>query len=352
MVDSILDVFAGDAFTNISLTSFVNRTPPYMPGFLSGLPGLFTGEGIFTLDVAFDEIGGALRLLSTTARGGPPSQAAHTKGAVRPLRAKHLARETEINADEVFGTRLLGSLTAATAETLLAQRIEGATGLKAEMALTMEHFYMGAIDGVVYDGDNSTVLWDYFAWFGVVRPTAVAIAFSTEPATSSTIVYQAATTLRRTMTLALNGMALGAAKPVVLCGDTFFDKLVMSKEIAAARAAGAFSSPNALSIIAPDLVYASFTYGGVTWVNYRGSDDSVVSVPTGEGRAFMLGVPGLFQTYFAPADTFETISNVGLPYFMLQRPERQTSSRRVFEIQSNPLVAVLRPRSLIRLTAT
>jgi hypothetical protein len=37
---------------------------------------------------------------------------------------------------------------------------------------------------------------------------------------------------------------------------------------------------------------------------------------------------------------------------MLQRPERQTSSRRVFEIQSNPLVAVLRPRSLIRLTAT
>jgi hypothetical protein len=263
-----------------------------------------------------------------------------------------MSRETEINADELLGARMFGTLNAATAEGLLAQRVEGATGLKAELALTMEHFYLGAIDGVVYDGDNSTVLWDYFSWFGVARPTAISIAFSTEPATGSTQIYQAATTLRRNMTQALNGMVLGGAKPVVLCGDQYYDKLVMSKEIAAARAAGAFSSPNALDIIAPNLVYASFTYAGVTWVNYRGSDDSIVSVPTNEGRAFMLGVPGLFQTYFAPCDTFETVSSVGLPYFLLQRPERQTSSRRVFELQTNPLVAVMRPRSLFRFAAT
>ena len=95
---------------------------------------------------------------------------------------------------------------------------------------------------------------------------------------------------------------------------------------------------------------SSLQYASTTWVNYRGSDDSLVAVPTNEARVFMAGVPGLFQTYFSPADTFETISEIGIPLYLLQRPEAQTSSRRVFELQSNPLVMCLRPQSLIRLT--
>jgi hypothetical protein len=136
----------------------------------------------------------------------------------------------------------------------------------------------------------------------------------------------------------------------MLCGDNFFDAIMTSQEWITARKTGAFGNADAADVLGMNLAYSSFVYSNIMWINYRGTDDaSTVAVPTNEARAFMAGVPGLFQNFFAPADTFETISEVGLPFFLLQRPEAQTSSRRVFELQSNPLPACLRPLHLRRI---
>ena len=123
-----------------------------------------------------------------------------------------------------------------------------------------------------------------------------------------------------------------------------------SQEIVSARKTGAFGRTDAADLIGQNLIYKSMVYGGVLWVNYRGTLDNAVAVPTNEARLFMAGVPGLFQAFYAPADTFETVSDIGLPMYLRQRPERQTSSRRVFELQSNPLLMCTRPTSCIRLT--
>ena len=347
MPDMILDVFDGDAFRNVTLTQRVNETVPFAPGLITQM-GLFTGEGIVTLDVAFDEIAGNLRLISTTPRGAPPSQQAHQKGKTRVLRAVHLEREATINADELLAARAYGQVTAQTAAMLVNRRIEGPVGLKTELAYTWEHMYLGAVDGQVYDADNATILYDFFQEFGVVRPGYVTIALSTS--TDKTGFIRAfAMALRRTMVKALEGFPLGTAKPVVLCGDNFFDALVTSQEFLAVERTGAFGNSDATEVLGLDIAYSSFQYAGISWINYRGSDDSIVSVPTAEGRAFMTGVPGLFQSFFAPADTFETVSEIGLPMYLLQRPEKQTSSRRVFDLQSNPLPACLRPLHLRRI---
>lgn len=344
----ILDVFSGDAFRNVALSAYVNETAPFAPGLLSSL-GLFTSEGIMSPDVAFEEIGGVLRLISSTPRGAPPSQQAHQKPKIRKLPTSHLKREAHINADELLGTRLVGSMSPATAQGLIDRRVEGPTGLKTEMAYTWEHMYLGAIDGQVYDGDNATILYDFFAFYGVNRPAALVLSFSTM--TDKTGLLRAfAQKLKRQMTKALAGMAIGSAYPMVLCGDNFFDALTTCAEIVIAQRTGAFGKVDASDIVGQNLAYSTILFAGIVWVNYRGSDDTAVSVPTDEARAFMVGVAGLFQSYFAPADTFETISEVGLPFYLLQRPEAQTSSRRVFELQSNPLTACTRPLSLARIT--
>jgi hypothetical protein len=236
-----------------------------------------------------------------------------------------------------------------TVQDLVNARISGPVGLKAELGYTLEHMYMGAIDGQVYDADNSTLLWDYFDTYNVTRPAATNFAFSTATSDGGTLLGQAQV-LKRAMVRALNGMALAGAQIVALCGDNFFDAAWTNKEVLAARKVGATSNDNAPAIIADNKAFSSFNYGGVNWVNYQGSDDGKVSVDTDSARAFMMGVPGLFGTFFAPADTWEFVNTLGLPSYVMQRPERQTSSQRVFEVQSNPLAVCLRPLSLRRLT--
>jgi hypothetical protein len=350
MAELTLDIFNGDAFSNASLSAYVNNNVPFRPGLLGSM-GLFTGEGVFTPTVAFDDEDGSLSLIESSPRGSAPSQSINRKGTTRYLKTVRLAREAAITADQVVNVRVLGTATQLqTAERIVFKRVEGPVGLKAELSYTMENMQLGAIDGQVYDADATTLLWDYFATYGVSRPTAVNFAFSTATAGTG-VIGKTATDLKRSMVKALNGFPLNGAELTVLCGDNFYDALRYSGEVLDALKTSAFGDlPNAVDIISSSQAYDAFRYAGIRWINYRGSDDGAVGINTDSARAFMRGVPGLFQSFFGPADTWDFANTEGLPSYLIQRRERQTESARVFELQSNPLPLCLRPKSLYRLT--
>jgi hypothetical protein len=348
MSGTMMDVFNGDAFTSVTLTEKVNESFPYVPTFLYDL-GLAPAEGMVTLDAAFDEATGGIRLIPTSPRGAPPSQQTRDSRRMRKLSAVHFAREAHVNADELLALRGRGALTPETAQGLLLRRTDGPTGLKVEWKLTLEHMLLGATDGVVYDADNTSILYDFFDWTGTSRPAAMAIQFT--GMTADTARLDAfGFDLRMAMIVALKGMPIAGGRIVVLCGDGFYRSLVTSPEIRGAKKNGAMGNQDAALKISEVSPYSAVDYAGVLWVHYRGDDNSVVSVPTDEARAFMLGVPGLFQTLFAPADTFDTVGAEGLPLYLLNLPERQTSKRFTAELQSNPLIACLRPLHLRRVT--
>lgn len=349
MSDLTLDIFNGDAFSAATMTSHVNMNIPFVPGFLGSL-GLFPAQGVYVPTVAFDDENGNLSLIETSPRGAAPSQSKNNKGVTRHINTARLAREAVITADQVAGIRVLGtSNQLQTAERIVWKRVEGPTGLKAEHGYTLEHMYLGAIDGVVYDADGTTKLWDYFQFYSANRPAPVDFSFSTTTPDSA-LITKTSMKLKRDMVKALNGYPLAGATMVHLCGDNFYDDAWTNKEVVAARKIGGTGNMEAPAIISENKAYSSFRYADAIWINYRGDDAGKVSIPTDEARSMMMGVPGLFGTYFAPADTWEFVNTEGLPSYILQRPERQTSSQRVFEIQSNPLPICLRPRSLRRLT--
>lgn len=349
MPDLTLDIFNGDAFSAATMTNFVNMNIPFVPGFLGSL-GIFTAMGVYTTTVAFDDENGNLSLIQSSPRGAPPSQSQNNKGTLRHLNTVRLSREAVITADQVAGVRVLGTTSdLQTAERLVWKRVEGPTGLKAELGYTHEHMYLGAIDGQVYDADGTSLLWDYFSFYGVSRPAAIDYNVSAAD-TDTAIITDTTMKKRRAMVKALNGFSLAGAITVNLCGDNFFDAMYNCKEVVEARKIGAQGSGNAPKIISENKAYDSFRYANEVFVNYRGDDAGKVAIPTNEGRSFMMGVPGLFSTYFAPADTWEFVNTEGLPSYVFQRPERQTSSQRAFEIQSNPLPMCLRPKHMRRLT--
>lgn len=346
------NVFSNDAFSTASLTSWVNENVPFVPGLIGSLPSMFLGQGVYSPDVMFDEVNGTLSLIQSSPRGAPPQQSVNEKGKMRSLSTVRLALEATIKADELAKVRVPGTSDQVNSALRLVQRrIEGPTGIKASHALTKEHMYVGAINGQVYDADGTTLLWDYFNAYGVGRPAAVNVAFGGLTADGGDFA-KALEGAKRTMTKALNGLSLATAMPVCLCGDNYYDAARYNKEAVAARKTGALGkgADEATRQITSSKAYGSFVYGDIIFINYRGSDDGKVSIPTDEGRLFMTGVPGLFNEYFAPADTMEWVNTEGLPSYVLRREERQTSSQWAWEVQSNPLPICMRPLHLLQMT--
>ena len=69
-------------------------------------------------------------------------------------------------------------------------------------------------------------------------------------------------------------------------------------------------------------------------------------VPADKAYFYPEGVEGLFEIYYAPADTFETVNTLGLPLYARTIPDRDRDEWVRLEIESNPLPICTRPQAL------
>ena len=105
-------------------------------------------------------------------------------------------------------------------------------------------------------------------------------------------------------------------------------------------------------------VRKGFTYGGITFKEYRGKavarigENVVVRrfIEAGEAHAFPAGTIDTFGTYFAPADFNETVNTLGLSLYAKQEP-RKFDRGTDLHTQSNPLPMCHRPGVLVKLVA-
>jgi len=72
-------------------------------------------------------------------------------------------------------------------------------------------------------------------------------------------------------------------------------------------------------------------------------------VATDDAYLFPMGSPGLFVTYFAPADYVETVNTIGLPRYAKQEAMKMDKGIDI-ETQTNPLCLCTRPRTVVKLT--
>jgi len=332
-----LDIFKADAFSLISLTDAILKAP-YKPGRIGAL-GLFGEKGIRTTQVMVEEKDGLLSLIPTTPRGGPASTLGGSPRTARSFVVPHLARESTVLADEVQNVRAFGS----ESETEGVQAIvnERLATLRAMHEVTLEHLRIGALKGIIYDSDGATPIYNLFTEFDVVQQTND-FEF-TDTALDVRDVCVA--------TIRLIEDELGAAMYTSIrafCSAGFFDSL-----IGHAQVKESFKYQEG-QVLRTDL-RNGFTFGGITWEEYRGSVGGVSFVPANEAVAFPEGVMtemgSLFTTYFAPADFMETVNTIGLPIYAKQAPDPSGFNRFVaLHAQSNPLPICLRPRAVVKLT--
>jgi hypothetical protein len=340
-MDQMLNVFDGDAFSFTSLVQSINKLP-FVPGRVTQL-GLFRERPVATTTVSFEEQYGQLSLVDPTPRGGPGETRDKKPRKARIIKVPHYQLDDSILAEEVQNVREFGeNMGMRSVQTLLSNRMEIHT---TQLDVTLEYQRLNALKGIVVDKSGNT-LYNLFTEFNVPQPTA--INFQLSSATAN--LRQSAATVKRTILRNLGGATVGGVHS--LCGDNFWDQLITHPKV---EQTYLYQEGVRLR---DGIAYESFEYGGIVWENYRGyvapidggADDGSDATPFIDPdtcQFFPIGVPGLFWTYFAPADYQETVNTLGLPRYAKSIPSDNGKSTRL-EMQTNPLSVCTRPRALIK----
>lgn len=330
----MLDIFGQNAFSVLSLTDAINKVP-FTPG-RAGQVVDWAERGVSTLSIAIEEKEGALQLINPTPRGGPGETRGKDKRTVRQLTVPHYQIDDTIMADEVQGVRAFGQESAVqTVFGLVNDRM--AEHVRESFDPTLEYQRIGALKGVILNGDGST-LYNLFTEFSVSPPSTVDFSFS--PTSSDGGIRTKCTGVIRTIANALGAQMFTGVH--AFCGDEFWDDLIASKEVRET-----YLNQQEARELRGGVAWDSLSYGGVLFENYRGSVGGSPFINEDECRFFPVGVPGLFRTVYAPADYIETVNTMGLPRYAKQI--RMPNDKGIeIEMQSNALSYCTRPAVLIR----
>jgi len=326
----------GPEFELMSLSNRAVEHIPFTPTFLRDL-GLFEGEPITTLVAGFEYEKGTISLIPNTPRGRTNMQDRDYR-QMRYLQVPHYPVDDPVYADELMQMRPMpGQTRTSIVQSTLDKRM--AKGFR-NIDATIEFQMAGAIRGKVLNANGST-LYDLFTEFGVSEPSAIDIALSN----SGTNIGSACRTICNQIEDAIGG--LPNTGKIAILGATMFDAFIGHAKVEAAY--NYFAAQNGMNPNREDLRYRGFYHQGITWYQYRGTVSGQAFVPASEGRVFPTGVPGLFKTFFAPANYMEAVGTEGLARYAKLVPAADASSI-LLKMQSNPLSICTIPEANRRLT--
>ncbi|MCW1985591.1 UNVERIFIED_ORG: hypothetical protein M2348_001323 [Sphingomonas sp. R1F5B] len=330
-----MDVFKQDAFSAISLTEAVRRSQT-IPGLIGSL-GLFTPKPVRTRTVAVEVKGNTLNIIQTSEPGAPRTRRANNKADIRDLRVRRIEEASTITAEQLQGIRQFGSETEL--KTLQKEVAERQQDVIDDLSSTVERLRLSCINGVLVDADD-TVIYDYYQTFGFSQPAEIDFNWSARTGCKKFV----ANNVTRPMIRALGGMATPGMRILALCGDDFFDDLQENGEYR-----DTFKNTERASKLLEDTAFQSVEAWGVTWVNYRGTDDnSKVAIGVDKVKFIPLGVRNLFQEAFAPAPTFGFVNTLGQEWYSRIVVDKDREEWADVEIESHRLPICTRPEALLQ----
>jgi hypothetical protein len=334
----MLDVFNNDAFSVVALTDAINK-PKFVPGRLGQL-GLFRETPVAVTTVVLEEKDGTIVLVPPTPRGGPGTTMDKPKRGARAVVIPHFEIDDAVMAAEVQNVRPFGQETGLeTVQTVIAERLVSHRG---SHEATLEYARVGAVTGVITYADGTTL--DLFNLFGVAQEAEVDFDLDNANPASGALAKKCNGVIRL-MGTNLGGIPFSGAR--ALCGDAFFDDLRAHPEVRATY----LNTPQAEQLrqaqLAGDgMIYGFLDFGGILWENYRGSVGATTFVNTDKCHIFP-NAPGLFRTYFGPADYVETVNTLGQRMYAKQYPMDNDKGVNL-DTQMNALNLCTRPKSLIK----
>ena len=333
---SMQDPFVNPGFSLADLTAAINKLPNRYGR--AGSLGIFKDKGIATRTLIVDEKNGVLNLLPSKPVGAAGTANINGSRTVRSFVVPHIPLDDQVLPQDVQGVRAFGSEGATDGVTQVVN--DKLAEMKAKHEITLEHLRMGAVKGIILDGDGATTLYNLYTEFGITQKSVDFLL-----GTSTTNVAATCREVVRHIEDNLLGETMTGIR--VLVSEEFYDKLISHANVEKAYSGWAAAQ----QVIGGDM-RSGFAFGGLVFEEYRGKS----SLPSGvtqrfiaanEGHAVPMGTMNAFQTIYAPADFNETVNTIGLPYYAKMEGKK---FGRGWELhtQSNPLPICNRPGILVK----
>lgn len=336
-----MDIFNSDAFKATSLSGSLDKLG-YVPSFLRRLSGLFVPAPVRTEDIFIEERSNAPAIILVSQRGEAPPSRAGEKRSARGFKTVRVAQKSRITASELQSIRAFGSESElAQVQTEVARR---QLLMRRDMELTFENMALGCVQGLALDG--STTIYNWATEFGQAIPAEV--DFDLDNASpASGVIRKKCNVAVRSIVRALKGLGGNMVHVVALCGDAFWDDLTAHKEVRET-----YLNTMAAADLRPGNAFEQFNYGGITWVNYRGTDDgTTVAVNTDKAKFFPVNA-GIFQWAMSPGESFDFVNTLGQELYSGIVTDKDRNAWADVEMYSYPLPVCTMPSALYQAKRT
>ncbi|MGX9966072.1 major capsid protein [Roseomonas sp. F4] len=331
-----LDIFNNDAFGAVEMTRAIRRVP-YVPAWLGSL-GLFAmPDRVSTVFVGLERSAGKITLIQTSERGGPPDLGQEEERDIVPLKIPRLAKRQRQQAAAIQGIRAFGSTTELEGVQDAVMRIQARQ--KQDLELTREYHRLGAIQGRLLDA-NGKLLVDFYKAFDIAEPAEIDFELD-DPDTN---VRAKCSQVTRGMMAAAKGLILPSTRIHAMTGDNFFDSLTDHPQV---RDTFKYQEGARLR---DSTAYSTLDYGGITFTNYRGTDDvaGTVTIHTDKARFFPVGAPDVFGLALAPFESADFVNTPGEDEYAIIVRDMERNFWWQPEIYSYPLHYCRAPELLFR----
>lgn len=328
-----------NAFTATEIAAAINVIPNQY-GRLQQL-GLFPVKGIATSAAAIEEVNGSLALIPSEKMGGPGAVGKTGKRNVRTFAVPKLIYEEHANPQEIQNVTAMGSNALRSMASLLNEKLGTA---RRKHDITLEHLRMGALKGVIYDADGSTVISNLYTEFGI---SAKEVDFVL--GTAGTEILDKCREVTGHIEDNLRGdMMVGVH---ALVSQEFFGKLIKHAKVKE-HYLNFLNSAQGQILTGGGRRMNMFAFGDILFEEYRatatGSDGSAKRfIAANSGHAFPTGTMETFGTFVGPADFNETVNELGQIYYAKVTPAKNDRGYDI-HTQSNPLPLCMRPSVLVR----
>jgi hypothetical protein len=335
----VTDVFSQNAWGVIEVQEEVVERVDFQPQLLGTL-GLFSPIYSRSRTIGIVDMNGKRTLIPTSPTGAPPEELIPKGASVRTMNAVRLAKGSTIYAIELAGVVAL-PFDEQTVE--VADEVTSRTGeIKGDLELTWENMRFGAVQGKVIDADGTTVLVNWYTFWGIAEPTEINFSLDVD----TTDVRKKCRDIKRAMKKAAKGAWGPNVRVGALVGDTFFDMLVNHAQIKETKL-GTERAPVLENIEG----FSSIEIEGITFINYQGTDDgTTIAIGSEKAQFFPIGARGVFQVGWAPASEFKPYLNKrGREFYGLllsDQSGREEWDR--IELYSYPLFICNRPEMLLK----
>lgn len=329
-----MDIFNNDAFSVTSQIRSIEKKP-YIPTGLDALVG-FEPVPVSTDTVYVELKQGQINLIRTTLRGAPIEMGKPDSKNIRSFMLPRIAKGDQLMIHELANLRPFDG--EGEVETVAARVDKMQNQLIADVEYTFEYHRLGALNGIVYDADGTSEIFNFYTAFGISPPSVIDLDLYNGSPTMGDL----RTAVEELIVTPIEDAAQAGNAPNfairALCGHTFFNRLVNHPEIRQT-----YLNWSAAADLRNMPRYEVFPFAGVDWVRYRGTNQ--VGITSNQAKIFPTGVPGMFQHIMGPCNEMEeTINQMGRRYYPII--ERDPSAKKQWvqpEIYSYPGFMNLRP---------